>query len=64
MLHGIADHQRELRGAILQVVHHEGREPVVGFELADFGDAAVGFVLREQRRDVLSHGVQQVAILE
>ena len=55
MLLCIGDDQGELRREIAQIVHHEGREPVIRLELATLREAAVGLELREMHRDVPSH---------
>ena len=53
----------ELRDRVLQVVHHEGGQPVVGLELAALRQLAIGVVLRDVRRDVPAHRLEQIAIL-
>ena len=64
MLLGIRNDQRELSREIAQVVHHEGRQPVIGLELAILGETTIGLVLREVDRHVTTHHLQQVTVLE
>ncbi len=58
----VGDDELELRDRVLQVMHHEGRQPVVGFELTALGQATVGVLLRDVGGDVPAQGLQQVAI--
>ena len=59
----VRDDQRQLCGEVSQVVHHEGRETVVGLELAAFGQAAIGVELRDVHSHVTAHHLEQVAVL-
>ena len=59
----VRDDQRQLRREIAQVVHHEGREPVIGLELATLGEPAVGLELRQVHGHVPAHHLEQVAVL-
>ena len=61
---GIGDQQLQLRHGILEIVHDEGREAVVGVELAALGELFVGAPLRELYGDVAAHGLEQVEIFE
>ena len=45
-------------------MHHEGREPVVRFELTALCEFSVGIELRNVRGDVTSYGLEQIAIFE
>ncbi len=57
VLLGVRDDQRELGGEVLEVVHHERGQTMVGLELPALGQLAVGLVLREVRRDVPPDGL-------
>ena len=48
----VGDDELQLRHRVLQVVHHESGQAVVGLELAALGQPAIGIVLREVGRDV------------
>ena len=54
MTRRIGDEEVQLRDRVLQVVHHERRQAIVRFELAALGELAIGFVLRQVGRDMLS----------
>ena len=60
----VGDHESELGDRILEVVHHECRQPVVRFELPALGETAICVVLRELRGDVPPDRLEQVAILK
>ena len=49
---GVRHDQLQLRHRVLQIVHHERREAVVGLELPALGQPAIRLVLREMRRHV------------
>ena len=63
MLLGVPHDQLQLRDRVLQVVHQEGSEPVVGLELPAFGEALVGLVLGDDGGDVPADRLQEVAVL-
>ena len=58
---GVAQHQRELRDQVLQIVHDKGGHAIEGFEFARFQQRFGGAKLTEIARRLPARGLEQIA---